>query len=364
MIKKNKGKLLVTSLVIILPIAVGLLLWDRLPQRLATHWGLDGTADGWSGKAFAVFALPMLLLVFHWLCVILTTADPKNKAQSQKAIGLVFWIFPVLSLVTGAVVYTAALGVDLGIDTVFLAATGLIFVVVGNYFPKYKHNYTLGIRVKWALESEDNWNATHRFGGKVWVAGGLLMMLSVFLLPKAAVPIVFVVLLTLMAVIPTVYSYLYYRRQKATGTLTVTDPLTKGQKWTIRVVLIITLMITLGCVYLLFSGDIGIRYGDTAFTIEAAYYRGLSVDYADIETIEYREGEPAGTRTNGFGSPRLQMGSFRNDEYGPYTRYAYTRCPSCVVLTVKGETLVLSGTDEESTMEIYRRLLEKTEGRG
>lgn len=359
MLKKNKGRLLVTSLVVLLPIAVGLILWDRLPERLATHWGMDGTANGWSGKAFAVFALPMFLLVFHWLCVILTTADPKNKNQSQKAIGLVFWIFPVLSLVTGAVVYSAALGVDLGIDTLFLAATGLIFVVVGNYFPKYKHNYTLGIKVKWALESEDNWTATHRLGGKVWVAGGLLMTFSVFLLPKAAVPIAFVALLTLMAVIPTGYSYLYYRRQKAAGTLKVTDPLSKGQKWVARVVLLIVLLTTLGCVYLLFSGDIRIRYNETAFAVEAAYYQDLSVNYADIDTVEYREADTAGTRTNGFGSPRLQMGSFRNDEYGPYTRYTYTRCASCVVLTVKGETLVLSGPDEESTKEIYNSLMGK-----
>lgn len=361
MIKKNKGKLLITSLVVLLPIAAGLLLWDRLPERMATHWGMSGTADGWSGKAFAVFFMPLFLLALHWVCIAATAADPKNKGQSRKAMGLVFWIVPVLSLFANGVIYAAALGCEVGFTTLFPAATGLLFLVIGNYFPKYKHNYTLGIRIKWTLESEDNWNATHRFGGKVWVAGGLLMMLSVFL-PKAAAPIAFIVLLTLMAVIPTVYSYLYYRRQKAAGTLTITDPMSGGRKWAIRAALIITLLTTLGCGWLLFTGDIRVKYGDIAFTVEASYYHGLAVDYTDIERIEYREEGPAGTRTNGFGSPRLQMGSFRNDEFGPYTRYTYTRCPSCVVLTVNGDTLVLSGTDEGSTLEIYRALLEKTGG--
>lgn len=363
MIKRNKGKLFLTSLVVLLPIAVGLLLWDRLPGRMATHWGADGTADGWSGKAFSVFATPLFLLVLHWFCVLIVTADPKNREQSPKAVELVFWVTPVLSLFTSAVIYSSALGLDLGLNAMLPVGTGLLFVVIGNYFPKYRHNYTLGIRIKWTLESEDNWNATHRFGGKVWVAGGLLMMLSVFL-PKAAAPIVFVVLLTLLIVIPTAYSYLYYRRQKAAGTLTLTEPISKSQKWGVRAALLIGLLTTLGCGYLLFTGEIRMRYGETAFTVEASYYSDLTVDYAGIQAIEYREGVAAGTRTNGFGSPRLQMGSFRNDEYGPYTRYAYTRSPSCVVLSVRGETLVLSGADEEGTKEIYRTLLEKTAGRG
>lgn len=357
MIKKNKRRLFITSIITLLPIAVGLILWNRLPPRLATHWGLDGSADGWSGKAFSVFFMPLFFLVLHWICIAATAADPKNKGQSPKAMGLVFWIVPVLSLLANSMVYASALGIDLGLNTIMFAATGLLFIFVGNYFPKYKHNYTLGIKVKWALESEENWNATHRFGGKVWVAGGLLMMLSVFLLPKAAAPIVFVVLLILMAVIPTVYSYLYYRRQKAAGTLSVTTPMSQGQKRVLWVVLIIGLITTLGCGWLLFTGDIQVRYGESSFTVQASYYGDLTVDYADIETVEYRENDAIGVRTNGFGSPRLQMGAFRNDEFGPYIRYAYTRCPSCVVLKVNGETLVLSGADEKSSREIYDRLM-------
>lgn len=358
MIKRNKWKLLATSLVTLLPIAAGLLLWNRLPERMATHWGFDGRADGWSGKAFSVFFMPLFLLALHWLCVFVTTADRKNKNQSQKAMGLVFWIVPVVSLLAGTMIYASALGLKPSVDTVMPAATGLLFLIIGNYFPKYRHNYTLGIRIKWTLESEDNWNATHRFAGKVWVAGGVLMMLSAFL-PKAAAPIAFVVLLTLLIVIPAGYSYLYYRRQKAAGTLVVIEPFTKGQKWAVRTAVIIALVTTLGCGWLLFTGDIRVRYGETAFTVEASYYRDLSVDYVDIEAVEYREQDTAGARTNGFGSPRLLMGLFRNDEFGPYTRYSYTRCPSCVVMKVKGETLVLSGRDEEGTKEIYQRLLEK-----
>lgn len=211
MIKKNKWKLLVSSIVTLLPILAGLILWNRLPERMATHWGFAGSADGWSSKAFAVFGLPLIMLASHWVCVIVTVADPKNKNQTQKAVSLVFWICPFVSLFSGAVIYASAFGMDFGMDILLPIVTGLIFVVIGNYLPKCKQNYTVGIKVAWALENEENWNATHRFGGKVWVIGGVLVMLCAFL-PKTVSLYALIVLLLLLGIIPVIYSYVYYRR--------------------------------------------------------------------------------------------------------------------------------------------------------
>ena len=180
MIKKNKLKLLISSIVILLPVIAGLILWNRLPERMATHWGITGAADGFSSKPFAVFAMPLFVLAVHWICVIVTAADPKNKNQTQKAVSLVFWICPFVSLFSGAVIYAAAFGMNFSINILLPVITGLIFIVIGNYLPKCKQNYTVGIKVIWALENEENWNATHRFGGKVWVIGGVLLMLCVF----------------------------------------------------------------------------------------------------------------------------------------------------------------------------------------
>ncbi len=68
MIKKNIWRLLISSVIILLPIVAGLLLWNSLPERIATHWGADGKADGWSGKTFTVFALPLIMLALHCVC--------------------------------------------------------------------------------------------------------------------------------------------------------------------------------------------------------------------------------------------------------------------------------------------------------
>ena len=77
MIKKNLKVLIITSIVILLPILAGLILWNQLPEQIPTHWNAAGEIDGWSSKPFAIFGLPAIMLAAQWLCVLGTAADPK-----------------------------------------------------------------------------------------------------------------------------------------------------------------------------------------------------------------------------------------------------------------------------------------------
>ena len=42
----NKRTLILTSLVILLPMFFGLALWNRLPERMPTHFNFSGEVDG------------------------------------------------------------------------------------------------------------------------------------------------------------------------------------------------------------------------------------------------------------------------------------------------------------------------------
>ncbi|MBQ7680708.1 MAG: SdpI family protein, partial [Oscillibacter sp.] len=90
--------------------------------------------------------------------------------------------------------------------------TGTLFVVVGNYLPKCRQSYTVGIKLPWTLADEDNWNRTHRMAGPLWVAGGFLVILSALL--QFAEPYLFVGVLTLIAVAPVVYSAALYAAKR------------------------------------------------------------------------------------------------------------------------------------------------------
>lgn len=213
-IKKNKWLMIVTSILIVLPIFVGLLLWHKLPEQVPYHWGINGEVDGWASKPMAVFVLPAILLVMQWVCILATGLDPKAKnVTTTKMMGIVLWIIPVLNLFLHVMVWLAAFGREVNMETVMPLFMGALFVVIGNYLPKCKQSYTMGIKLPWTLNDEENWNKTHRLAGKLWVAGGLLSMLCA-LLPGVASFIVMMSILLVMCVIPTVYSYRLYKKNQ------------------------------------------------------------------------------------------------------------------------------------------------------
>ena len=102
--KENKSKVIITSIVTVFPMVIGFLLWNRLPEKIATHFGSEG-ADGWSTKLFAVVIFPLILLVIHLFCLGVTLNDPKKKNIGRAMMTLIFWIVPVLSVVSNLSIY-------------------------------------------------------------------------------------------------------------------------------------------------------------------------------------------------------------------------------------------------------------------
>ena len=360
MTRKQRIMLIISSILTLLPMLVGLLLWDSTPELLSTHWGFDGQADGWSGRGMTVFGLPLIMLGGHWLCLFITLRlDPKNRNADGKALGLLFWLIPIISNFCFAVVYSTAFGKEWNQSMLMSMLFGLLFIVIGNYLPKCRQNYTMGIKVPWALNNEENWNATHRFGGKVWVIGGILMLFGA-LLPETVAVVLMLVLVLVLVLVPTLYSYLYYKKQLAAGTATKADAsfIPHGlSKKTTYGSLVIVALILIGTAVQMFTGDIDYIFNEDSFTVKADYWSDLTVDYAAVESIGYLESHSSGLRQNGFGSARLGMGIFENEAWGSYTRYCYNKCPAAVVLSVEGKPLVLNAEDTEKTLQLYENLL-------
>lgn len=212
MIKNNRKLIILTTVLTLLPIVAGILLWDRLPEEIATHWNINGEADGWSSREFAVFGLPAVIAAIHLGCTFATALDPKSSAISRKMMGIVLWICPVISLFCNGYVMMTALGYghDFPVNTLISLLLGGLFLYIGNYLPKCTQSYTVGIKLPWTLADEGNWNATHRFGGWVWTIGGVVILVT-SLWGNA---ILIVGCLVIMTLAPMVYSLVYYLRHK------------------------------------------------------------------------------------------------------------------------------------------------------
>ena len=211
--KQTKLNIILSCIVLLSPMIFGMIVWNKLPESMPIHWGVNGEADRWSSKPFAVFVLPLLILAIHGICIFASGKDFRDKKQSPKVMGLVLWICPLLSVMANSLTYAISLGKEINVLFVVSLTMGALFVLIGNYLPKCQQNRTVGIRIIWTLKNEANWNATHRFAGKVWVIGGLLLMAS-SLLPYSILPWAMIALLVVFISLPVLYSYKFYRKER------------------------------------------------------------------------------------------------------------------------------------------------------
>lgn len=348
MFKEDKKWLLLTSLLTLLPIPIGVYLWSQL----------SAVENSWTPSIWIVLSPPITMLIGHWVCIFATSVDRSNAKQTPKVRHLILWICPALSIVISFLSYAMMLDLEICSERLLVLAMGLLFACIGNYLPKTTMNGTIGIRVPWTFSSEENWNATHRFSGKVSVIGGLVIMLGA-LLPTAWSFLVMFCSLVTMVGLSMGYSYGFYQQEKKSGKdvaipekARMNSKMTKGS-----LVFLVLIFIFVGIT--LFTGDIRINLGEDSFTVEASYYSDLTVRYDAIESIEYHEGNISGRRVNGFGSFRLLMGWFHSDALGTYTRYTYYHPESCILMTAQGKTLVLSSRTAAETRQLYDALLVK-----
>lgn len=358
MLKENKLKVIISSIIILLPSAFGLITWDKLPSSMVIHWGADGNADGFATKGFAVLVLPLILLALHLICLIVTAFDKKQREQNKKALGIIFWIIPFISLFVNLLIYFISFEKKFDMIRFMPIIFGVMFIFIGNYMPKVKQNHTLGIKISWTLNNEENWNKTHRLAGKIWVITGAIIIISVFLTIELMVSI-FILCLLISVLTPTVYSYRIYKNHKKQGVDYNNSPKTKTEKVAVRITAIVIPIILIGVAVLMFTGDINVKFNADSFEIVASYYDDLEIKFDQIDSVEYRENFDAGYRAYGFASARLSMGTFQNHEYDLYTRYSYTGVNEVVVIKFDDKVLVLSGKNEVETKEIYEMILEK-----
>ncbi len=208
---EKKRLILITAIICLIPAFVGILMWNRLPDLIPMHWNAQGEIDSYTGKPMAVFGGPLLITALHLICAFLIFSDPNRSKLNSKILRLALWICPIISLFIAVLTYSAVFGVSMDVSLIANVFVGLLLVSIGCYLPECPHNYTIGIKIPWTLADEENWKQTHQFAGPLWIAGGLLMILTAFLRLTSTNLLVLVVLL--IVVIPSIHSYRLYKKK-------------------------------------------------------------------------------------------------------------------------------------------------------
>lgn len=186
--------------------------WVQLPPdaQVPIHWGADGQPDDWADKTVGLWLMPAIVAGVAVLLAFIPRFEPRrsNLARSSRAYGAV-WI-GVMLLLGGLhlLAISVALGATMDLTRIVMVGTGVLFVVMGNYLPKVKPNYMMGIRTPWTLTSDLAWRRTHRVGGRLFVIEGLLLA-GLGLLGVSGEILVAVVLGAVVVLIAVTFTYSY-----------------------------------------------------------------------------------------------------------------------------------------------------------
>ncbi len=194
-------------------VMVWLIFYPSLPDQVPIHWSSGEGADGYQSKGMAFITLHAFMIGIYLLLTVVPKIDPKKKNYQyfSKAYSITILSTMVLFFLINMFILLISLGYDIPMESIGGPLVGLLFLIMGNYMQQAKQNFFFGIRTPWTLMDETIWRKTHRLGGKLFMVGGIIMMLTLFL-PASYEIFIILSVVVLVAVVPTGYSYILFRK--------------------------------------------------------------------------------------------------------------------------------------------------------
>lgn len=212
----NTRTTLITSAILILAaLLAGLLLWERLPEQIASHWNIQDEVDGYMPKFWGVLMMPLVTLGMLLLFLVLPAIDPlkANIARFRPVFNLFILCIIGFMLYIHGLTLAWALGYqNFKMSAAMLPFMGLLFIVIGWLMRSAKRNFFIGIRTPWTLSSDSVWDQTHRVGSVLFIASGVLAVIGGFFGGMTAFWFLFAPLM-LTSLFLVVYSYILYQRE-------------------------------------------------------------------------------------------------------------------------------------------------------
>ena len=197
--------------ILIISWVVAFLYEPTLPGQIAIHWNIKGEADGYIDKSIGIYMMPMTSTVIYMLFLVLPKISPRGFRLDnvKNVLGILLLTILSLDFIIMVMMFEATLSPEFNITQWTYFLVGVLFVVLGNYMGKLPKNFFIGIRTPWTLVSDEVWFKTHKLGGRIFFATGLLTSLGSLLnWPHIAM----VTLLCMAALIPLVHSFVIYKK--------------------------------------------------------------------------------------------------------------------------------------------------------
>lgn len=193
---------------ILIFIFFNLLFYNKMPDSLPTHWNFNSEIDSYGTRFEAMIGIHIFLIAMNiFLCFMLDN-DPKNKRQNNFVITISKFSIPAIMFIVYIITVLSGFGIEVRATNIITPFIGFLLIAIGNYMPKIKRNYTVGIKLPWTLNSDENWRRTHRVGGYSFIFAGILFLIMTFLRYEFLILVPFLICM----IIPMIYSFYLYRK--------------------------------------------------------------------------------------------------------------------------------------------------------
>ncbi len=211
----NLKKELPLIVIVLLPFIYLAYVWNELPEKVPMHWNIKGEIDRYGEKSELIIIPILLPLLVYIIFLVIPKIDPKNKLNKMgnKLQSIKFLLTTFMSVLALFIIYSAKNKSFVNPNYIVLLI-GILYIILGNYFKTIKANYFIGIRTPWTLENETVWKKTHKLGGKLWLTGGIIVMITSLILEKEMNFTVFLIITGIISIIPIVYSYQIFKKLK------------------------------------------------------------------------------------------------------------------------------------------------------
>ncbi len=211
---KKNIYLFIRILFVVAMLVAGIFFYKDLPEMIPTHWGINGKIDDYSKKEFFVFLIPVITLAMVGIFKIGQLMDPKKERYElfKKEWEIIQTSIVVFMSYMYFITIYLSFNQTQRIEPLLFIGMGILFMLIGNYMGKIRQNYTVGFKLPWTIDNEEVWNKTNRLGGYMFVLLGIVFLIESYILWNPAYVIVSFLLITIF--IPTIYSYVLYRKLK------------------------------------------------------------------------------------------------------------------------------------------------------
>ncbi|WP_409178978.1 SdpI family protein [Brevibacillus fortis] len=201
----NKSNL--SILFFVISVVLGVICYPSMPDQMAIHWGPNGEPNGFAPKLVGVSFIPVVML-FIFVAV---RSQKQYYQKFQSSHDTILNTLMIVLLVIHGVIIAYGYGYMLNIGIFVTLILGILFVTIGNFMPRFRHNYLIGIRTPWSLASEEVWKNTHLLSSRVFFIGGILIMLTSFL-PTTIHYILMLIIVLVTILISIASSHYYYKK--------------------------------------------------------------------------------------------------------------------------------------------------------